>query len=324
MKQKIIIIGALILLAAGIFFILKDLLFSGKDNAPNRYEYDMSRLRKSDSSLVLYKEVKQIKTSIGVIHGIAVDGNDRIYVCGQHGVEIFEGGGNPVSAFKIDGTALSIHIDGKKNIILGVQDHIEIWDIRGNLLKKWNPVDLESIITSIAATDNHIFAADAGKKVVYRYDFDGELINRIGEKDTVRGIPSLVIPSPYFDIGTGRDGELWVVNPGRHSLEAFTFDGQMISSWGKASMETDGFCGCCNPTHIAMLSDGSFVTSEKGIERVKVYLPDGKIKCIVATPQMFDFGTTGLDLAVDSKDRIVLLDPEKKLVRIFVEKNGKN
>ena len=84
-------------------------------------------------------------------------------------------------------------------------------------------------------------------------------------------------------------------------------------------MQLDGFSGCCNPSHIAMLSNGSFVTSEKGIERVKVHLPSGDFKCVVAGPKQFEPGTVGLDLAVDSGDRIYVLDPKKKEVIIYEE-----
>jgi len=62
------------------------------------------------------------------------------------------------------------------------------------------------------------------------------------------------------------------------------------------------------------------VTSEKGIERIKIYSPLGDFRCIVATPAAFNEGTKGLDLAVDSKDRILVLDPERNQVRIFVMK----
>ncbi|NJO93063.1 MAG: hypothetical protein HC831_31980 [Chloroflexia bacterium] len=79
----------------------------------------------------------------------------------------------------------------------------------------------------------------------------------------------------------------------------------------------DGFSGCCNPSHAALLSDGSFVTAEKGLERVKIHNANGDLKCVVAKPNQFIEGTVGLDLAVDSKDRIFILDPEKKMIRIF-------
>ena len=82
-------------------------------------------------------------------------------------------------------------------------------------------------------------------------------------------------------------------------------------------MQLDGFSGCCNPSHIALLSNGSFVTSEKGIERVKIHLPSGDYRCVVAGPEQFEAGTVGLDLAVDSRDRIFVLDPMRSRVMVF-------
>ena len=66
-----------------------------------------------------------------------------------------------------------------------------------------------------------------------------------------------------------------------------------------------------------MLSDGSFVTSEKGIERVKIHLPSGDFECLVAGSDEFTEGTVDLDLAVDSEDRVIIMDPKKGQVRIF-------
>ena len=153
--------------------------------------------------------------------------------------------------------------------------------------------------------------------MVLRCDKDGNLRLKIGEKDPARAIPGFVIPSPYFDVKTDPKGTIWVANTGRHLLEHFDKDGNLLGSWGEATMTMEGFCGCCNPSNFAFLPDGSFVTSEKGIERIKIYNPDGKFRFLVAGPSAFTEGTKGLDLAVDSKGRIVVLDPERKQVRIF-------
>jgi hypothetical protein len=110
------------------------------------------------------------------------------------------------------------------------------------------------------------------------------------------------------------------VNPGRHAFEAYNFKGEQISNWNRTSMSIEGFSGCCNPSNIAMLSDGSFVTAEKGLERVKIHLPSGDFKSVVAAPELFEAGTIGIDLAVDSNDRILVLDPTKRLIRIFEKK----
>jgi len=199
-------------------------------------------------------------------------------------------------------------------------DHIEVVDNEGNLLSNWEILNDQVYITSIALDEKSVFVADAGNKIVYHYDRNGKLLNEIGRKDPVKGIPGFIIPSPYFDLAVGREGQLWVVNPGRHAFEAYTADGDLISSWAKTSMQVDGFSGCCNPSHIALLEDGNFVTSEKGIERVKIHHPSGEFRCVVAGPEKFDEGTTGLDLAVDSQGRIFVLDPKKGMVRIFEKK----
>ena len=85
-------------------------------------------------------------------------------------------------------------------------------------------------------------------------------------------------------------------------------------------MDLHGFCGCCNPSHFALLEDGSFVTSEKGIVRVKVYNRIGELASVVAGPEHFIEGTEGIDLAVGPDQEIYLLDPLKKMVRVFVKK----
>ncbi len=319
MKQKIIIISALVLLLALVAFMVKDFFFSKSDNT-NPYEFELNSVRKGDTSMAAYTETGQIKTSLGEIHAVATDASGKIYVSGLNGVEIFNSSGETENTITVAGIAKSISISENGNIFLGFTDHIEIWNNKGKLLAKWKSFGPDAVISSIATSGNNIFVADAGQKVVYRCDKDGNLITKIGLKDPALGIPGFIIPSPYFDLLVSKDGNLWVVNPGRHSFEKYTFDGKLLTSWTKASMAMEGFCGCCNPSNIALLHDSLFVTSEKGIERVKIYAPDGAFLGIVATPDQFEEGTTGLDLAVDNQNRILLLDPVKKLIRIFEPK----
>ena len=87
-------------------------------------------------------------------------------------------------------------------------------------------------------------------------------------------------------------------------------------------MGIEGFCGCCNPTHFIILEDDSFVTSEKGLPRVKMYNRIGELVSVVAPTDQFVESTVGLDLAVDSSQRIYVLDPMQRLVRIFEKKES--
>jgi hypothetical protein len=321
MKQKIFIISGLVLLLIVIVIMVTDLFSSKKGDLKNPYDYKLDALRKSDSNQTVYSEAFSFRTGLAELHAVACGVGDRIYAGGEKGVEIFEKDGKPAGKFGFEGFATSLALDKKGNVFIGMQDHVEVYDPAGKLLKKWKSLSGESFLTSIAVSDSFVYVADYGKRIVYRYDREGRLLSRIGEKDPQKKVPGFIVPSPYFDLALGKKNELWVANTGRHSLEQYSNDGSLLASWGEASMTIEGFCGCCNPSHFALLSDGSFVTAEKGIERVKIYSPKGEYKCVVAPPSAFTEGTRGLDLAVDSGDRIIVLDPERKLLRIFVRKN---
>jgi hypothetical protein len=176
----------------------------------------------------------------------------------------------------------------------------------------------------------HASAADAGNRLVWRYDRSGKLIRRIGQKDNDRNVPGFIVPSPLFDLKLHRDGLLRVANPGRHRVEAYTFDGDFEFAWGRASAAIDGFCGCCNPCNFALLPDGRFVTCEKGLPRVKVYGSAGEFESVVAGVESFpqnakacsgegagDCSKGGLDAVVDSQGRVFILDPVTGDVRLM-------
>ncbi len=321
MKQKIIILAALALLLALIVFMVNDFFF-GKNGNSNPYEFELDKVRTGDTSMTAWTETQQYKTALGEIHGITTDASGTIYISGKDAVEMLDAEGKQNGKFRIEGTALCIALNQEGDLLLGMKDHIEIWSSDGKELARWNSCGSDAVITSIATSGNNVFVADAGQKVVYRFDKKGKLLNKIGLKDPATGVPGFIIPSAYFDLGISNDGNLWVVNPGRHSFEKYTLDGKLLSSWGKASMAMEGFCGCCNPSNFATLNDSMFVTSEKAIERVKIYNADGSFNSIVATPDLFEPGTKGLDLAVDKKNRILVLDPVKLIVHVFEPKKN--
>jgi hypothetical protein len=319
MKKPFILVLAIFLLLALLAWMLRDLFMTPPEVQKNPYEYGMKNVRKTDS-IPAYSEIAPLKTVLHEITSLACGQDGKIYIAGKGGVEIVDPSGRMLKLFSIPGLATCMTLLPGGNLAIGMEDHVEIWTPSGNLISSWETVDTASVITSIAASQTLIFVADAGKKIVYRYDRDGKFQGRIGEKDPVRKIPGFIIPSPFFDVGISPDGDLWIANTGRYRLEKYSPDGSLLSSWGEASMALEGFAGCCNPTHFTFLKDGSFATSEKGIERVKVYSPTGKFKALVAGPDAFDEGTRGLDLAAGVDGRILVLDPSRNQVRIFLPK----
>ncbi len=92
---------------------------------------------------------------------------------------------------------------------------------------------------------------------------------------------------------------------------------------------TDRFTGCCNPAHFALLPDGSFVTYEKGNDKIKVFDHTGKFHAFVAGAGSFkgnpDFllGRNNLvkDIATDQSGRIYILDAYNR-INIFKKKTN--
>jgi hypothetical protein len=307
------------------------------------FEYNLEQLGKIDPNLILYREsAKPIDTGFIESHAIDVDANGTIYVAGDKLVRIFNDNGTSIGEFKLKEAPLSLVIDsandsGNFAIFVGLKDHLEIYNKSGVLLKKWDSAGENAHLTSIAVSGDNVFVADAGNRIVDRYDKSGRLINRIGQKNDDRNIPGFTIPSPYFDLAVGRDGLLRVVNPGLHRIETYTLAGDLESVWGEFSNKVEGFCGCCNPVNFAILpgldvtgAKDKFITSEKGLTRVKVYDSKGKFIGVVAGPQQLIEGGKvevcdspsecqmgGFDVAVGPDGRVFVLDTIKNIIRIF-------
>jgi streptogramin lyase len=93
------------------------------------------------------------------------------------------------------------------------------------------------------------------------------------------GEDRLIIPGAAFPIDLSPDGELWVANVGRKRLEQLDpATGRFIASWHPK----EPLGGCCNPVRFAALSNGRFLTMEKGTRQVCIYSPSGDLEHIVS------------------------------------------
>jgi hypothetical protein len=316
-NKTLLIIILIVSLAGILYFGYRAVEENSRTSVENPFEYDLEAFKKSSGDLLHYSEVGRIELPLENIYALAVGPDDRIYVSGVDSVLIFNNDRSFHSSIKTPGPVFCLSLDDSGDLYMGMREHVEVYDKNGVPKARWESLGERAIITSIAVSRQDVFIADAGNRIVWKYDKSGRKLARIGERDESKDIPGFVIPSPYFDIAIDPDGFLWVVNPGRHSLENYTVDGNYRTSWGEHSIKQEGFCGCCNPTHIVILEDGTFITAEKGIVRIKEYNRLGELVSIVAGPDQFSEGTAGLDLAKDSKGKIYILDPVRKVVRIF-------
>lgn len=289
--------------------------------------YDLDRFRKTDPKLVHYESAGSLRAPHEEPQRITFGPGEILFISAGKFVTALDRAGKTVMEFAAseEVRCLSVAKDGA--IYVGLRDHLEVFDPQGQRQAKWKPPAPKAWLTSLAVGDNDVFASDATNRIVWRFDRAGKLLGRIGEKDTARKIPGFMVPSPYFDLEIGSDGLLWVVNPGQHQLEAYTFDGKLETTWGEPSFAIAGFCGCCNPSYFTRMADERFVTSEKGLARVKVYSAKGRFESIVAGPDAFpkyfeniNAMPSPMDIAVDAAGRVYVADTLGHEIRIYKRK----
>lgn len=298
------------------------------------YAYDLSQLAKVDPNLILYTlSGPPVSTGFKQSRAIALDSSDRIYVAGDKAIRVLSKAGNSERTIGLSGEPRCLTVTGDGSIYVGLADHVEVLNAEGKSVASWDSLGDEAVLTSIARYEDNVFVADAGHRVVLHYDTAGTLVGHIGEKDPDKDIPGFVIPSPHFDLAVSRDGLLRVVNPGRNRIETYTSDGHLEFWWGRRSVKIEGFCGCCNPVNFALLPDGGFVTSEKGLVRVKVYNSDGRFVGVVAGPAQLTGDTPvricetpeqcqgpAFDVAAGADGRVYVLDTIGNVIKVFSKK----
>jgi hypothetical protein len=295
--------------------------------APARPAYDVERFRKTDPALVHYELASRWASPRREPKRLCFGPEGRLWLSAGKQVLALDRQGNRSQEFEVreEVRCLAVAADGQ--VWVGLKDHLEVFDPQGRRVAQWEPPAKKAWLTSVAVGPKDVFVSDASNRIVYRHDRAGKLVGRLGAKDAAQDIPAFVVPSPYFDLEIGADGLLWVVNPGFHQFQAFTFEGQLTRKWGEPSFGIEGFCGCCNPSYFTRLADGRFVTSEKGLNRIKVYSADGRLESVVAGPEEFpkyaeNINATPIpvDVAADAAGRVYVADTLGHEIRIYQRK----
>lgn len=316
MKNRGIIVF-LILLAAIIVVVIASEFRSERPGRgkPNPFAFNLDEYMTVDPSLITFRESKNLR--IGYNNPVAINiHNDRIYVAGDDKIKVIELSGKLIKEFSIPSGVQAMGIYDNL-ILLAAGSRIFALDAVGNPQGEWEQLEENTLVTGFAFTANDVFIADAGNRRVLRYNHRGERAGTFNGKAEEGVLHGFIIPSPSFDIGINNDEELWVVNPGMHALENYTFDGRLRGYWKKSGVSSEGFSGCCNPSFFTFLSDGRFVTSEKGLVRIKVHKPSGELDGVVASPDKFNQDGKAPDVAADSRNYVYALDFERKMIRVF-------
>jgi hypothetical protein len=83
---------------------------------------------------------------------------------------------------------------GDGTLLVGLRDHIEVFNAEGQRLGIWDSPGKKCRLTALAVSESDVFSADSGSRLLLRYERSGKLVSRIGEKNRERNVPGFIIP----------------------------------------------------------------------------------------------------------------------------------
>lgn len=126
-----------------------------------------------------------------------------------------------------------------------------------------------------------------------------------------------MVPNRHLDFAVDDEGIIHAANPGLHRVQRYTIEGKLLGHFGRfTGRDPTGFTGCCNPTNIALTPEGCVVITVKAEPYVKVYDAGGKLLAVFGQKN-FDLTCKNMDVAVDSKRRIYVVDTTRRHICVY-------
>lgn len=247
------------------------------------------------------------------LDGIATDSAGRVYAVGDGEVKIFTADGALESHFELSALAWSIDV-GRDSMWIGMRGKVARFDATGNVTARVEDPERLGQITALAAVGENLVLADATNKAIHLYQ-DGVWVREIGADVNTRGF---MLPNGVLDLAWDRSSDSFVVaHSQKHRVERYNLAGELLGKFGQFGMMNPGdFGGCCNPTNIAVATDGTIAVSEKSPPRVKLYSGDGAY-IAESAEGVFDENTKNIDLAFDGNSRLYASDPLRSTIEVF-------
>lgn len=296
-------------LVGGAYVHLGRISQRGNHKLERSFQYDDTAIRRVDPKLIIYRQVKQVPAGVAVPAGIAIDREGRLIVAGDKQVRVFDSDGDLTQTKDLADRPTCVAVGAEGTLWVGFVGRIEAHAAAKAAPTATVALPAGAYVTSIAVDGEDVWVADAGRKLVLRCDASGV-------KQELKSSEGLLVPSPHLDVAV-HGNLVWVANPGKWRLEAYTRDGKPVRSFGTMGTDVAGFVGCCNPSDFAILPDGKIVTSEKGAARVKVFNTHAALDAVVADASVLGDIQGAMDVAVDPAGRVYVLDTLSRSVRIF-------
>ena len=250
------------------------------------------------------------------LRGIDVGQDGSIYAVGDSDLKVFNPAGSFNRRWRTAKPGFSVGVDGaaKGTVYVGQAGQVERFDANGRLLATWRDGDRLGVATEIGVFDDHVLVGDAANRCIHRYDKTGRFINDIGRRPGRKGF---MLPNAHLDFRVDAEGIIHAANPGKHRIERYTLEGELLGHIGKfGGPDPTGFSGCCNPTNVTLTPQGDIVVTVKAPPGIKVFDRKGKLLSIIDGGG-FDPNCKNMDVAVGADGRIYAVDTVRLQICVF-------
>jgi hypothetical protein len=303
MNRKFAAFVSVFILLAFIGYIIFD------TSRPEGFIKNNDEIQIIDSITDKWTKSGEIIVKEGLLKAVTVSSEGTIYLGGDSFVSCYDKDMKLIWNLKTPYPVTSLSNYGD-TIFASTLELILIISSGGVIKDEWGPFEDNGIITSVTANRSYIAFADAGNKMVFVLNKKGEVKKLIGQNDG-----QFIVPSPYFDVALDSNNKLFVANTGHRRVETRTIEGEIISYFGEPGTAPSAFCGCCNPAHFIIIPDG-LVTSEKGINRIKIVTRKGEFVEFVSSRNKF-MASIPLDIASVDGKTIFAANPYDSKLYIF-------
>ncbi len=306
MKNKLLTYLSLLVILVFIGYIIFD------SSRPEVRPAEEAVSSEDESPPDMWEMTGELTADEGALSCVTISESGRLYLGGDSFVSCYDQDMKKVWSLETPYPVTSISASGD-TVFASTMDLLLIITSDGELKDEWGPFEDNGLITSVTSNKSYVAFADAGNKMVFLLDRDGQVKHLMGQSGE-----KFIVPSPYFDVSLDSDNTLFVANTGMRRIETRDFDGIVLSWFGEPGTAPDAFCGCCNPAHFIVVP-GGFVTAEKGINRIKLLNRKGEFIEYVSSDNAFTVSVP-LDLASADGKTIYAANPADSKLYIFTRK----
>ncbi len=307
MNRKIYAVISLLIILSFIGYIIYDSVSSGGSDIT-----DEETVRTSDPP-DMWRIEKDLQLTEGQLLSVAVSETGKLFLGGDSYLACYDESLTGIWKTGMPGKIGAISVYGD-TVYAAAGELLFLVGSDGRIITEWGPYEANSIITSVSAGRRYVAFADAGTKRIFILRKDGEVVSMAGQ-----GNDKFIIPSAYFDVAFSGEDTVIAANTGYRRVETWSADGVKLSQFGEPGTAPGAFCGCCNPAHFAVIPQG-FVTSEKGINRIKILGTDGSFIEFVSSRNSFT-ASVPLDVASYDGEKIYATNPADSKLYVFIRKD---